>query len=230
MFVFGVIAARGGSKGLPGKNIRLLGGEPLVAWSVEASKAAKSLDRTIVSTDDRSIAEAARRSGGEVPFDRPTELATDTAGMVGVLQHAVAWLEGTGTRPDVVVLLQATSPLRLPSEIDGTVQLILEGADSAQTVTEDRTHPLHRFKLEGGKLKALFVDPDSHDRRQDEGAIYRPNGSVFAMKRELLMNEGKLRGKDHRGLICPFETSVDVDDEWDLLLADLLLKRRTGVL
>lgn len=225
--VLGVIAARGGSKGLPGKNILPLGGLPLIAWSVRAAKEAKSLHHAIVSTDDNTIAEAARQAGAEVPFMRPPELATDAAGMVGVLQHAVRWLEQSEQkRPDVVVLLQATSPLRKASEIDAVVALVLGGAESAQTVAEDRTHPMHRFRLAGDKLEPLFVDPESHAQRQDGEPVFRPTGSVFATRYGVLMEQGRIRGKDHRGVVCPFETSLDIDDAWDFRLAELVLRQR----
>ena len=225
MYVLGVIAARGGSKGLPGKNILPLAGKPLIAWSVLAAKEAKSLGRCVLSTDDNTIAEAARQAGAEVPFMRPPEFATDGAGMVGVLQHAVRWLEQEEkTRPEIVVLLQATSPLREPAEIDGVVDLVKKGADSAQTVALDRTHPMHRFTLAGDRLEPLFVDPESHAQRQDGRPVYRPTGSGFAMRYSVLMEEGRIRGKDHRGFVCPFETSIDVDDVWDFRLAELILK------
>ncbi|MBI5202082.1 MAG: acylneuraminate cytidylyltransferase family protein [Elusimicrobia bacterium] len=226
--VFGVIAARGGSKGLPGKNILPLLGKPLIAWTVRTAKDAKALDRCVVSTDDATIAEAARQAGGEVPFTRPAELATDGAGMVEVLQHAVRWLEASAkTRPEIVVLLQATSPLREPAEIDGVVELVKKGADSAQTVAEDHTHPMHRFSLEGDKLQSLFIDPESHAQRQDGKPVYRPTGSVFAMRYPVLMEQRRIRGKDHRGLVCPFETSIDIDGIWDFRLAELVAAERS---
>lgn len=223
--VLGVIAARGGSKGLPGKNILPLGGLPLIAWSVRAAKSARSLDRVVVSTDDNTIAAAARQAGAEVPFMRPAELATDGADMVGVLQHAVRWLEqAEKKRPDVVVLLQATSPLRTAAEIDAVVGLVRGEAESAQTVAEDQSHPMHRFRLAGDRLEPIFVDPASHAQRQDCEPVYRPTGSVFAMRHGVLMEQGRIRGKDHRGFVCPFETSVDIDGIWDFRLAELILK------
>jgi len=123
MSVVGVILARGGSKRLPGKNIRPLMGKPLIAYSVEAARGAKSLSRTIVSTDDAEIARRAVENGAEVPFLRPTELATDESPVSSALEHAVAWLESQGTTVDTVVLLQATSPLRRSEHIDGAVAL-----------------------------------------------------------------------------------------------------------
>ena len=139
MAVLGVVAARGGSKGFPGKNLAELGGRPLVAWSVLAAKAAGTLTETVVSTDDDAIARAAEAAGGLVPFRRPPELARDESGVVEVLQHAVRWWEAARKdTAELVVLLQASSPLRRPADIDAAVRLALDsGCDSAQTVALD---------------------------------------------------------------------------------------------
>src|SRR5215472_15597962 len=141
-YVFGVIPARGGSKGLPGKNLRVLGSLSLIAHAVASCRESKRLGRFIVSTDSPEIAGAARAAGAEVPFVRPAALATDEAGMVPVLQHAVRWLETTGIRPDLIVTIQPTSPFRVGADIDETIAKIVEtGSDSAQTVTEASYHP-----------------------------------------------------------------------------------------
>ncbi len=229
MYVFGVIVARGGSKGLPGKNIKLLGGLPLIAWSIQASKSSKLLSHTIVSTEDSQIAQIAKQHGGLVPFLRPKELARDDSDLTDVVQHAVQWLEDEKKiKPDVIVLLQATSPLRDPIDIDDTIQLlIVTGADSAQTITEDRHHPLYRYYLDSEKrLSPLLKDIPHTTRRQDAPAIYFPTGSVYVVTYKVLMEENSLRGKDQRGLVRSFETSIDIDDIWDLRLAELILQHR----
>ena len=227
MFVFGVIPARAGSKGLPGKNLKRLAGRPLIAWSVASARKSRLLDRFIVSTEDKAIAAAARRAGGEAPFKRPSELARDDSSIIDVLQHAVRWLESAEKiTPDVVILLQATSPFRSGRDIDETVKLVLDGADSAQTVAEDKAHPWHRFLLEDGRLKQLYRKAKSLSRRQDAPPLYRPTGSVYAVRRALLMREGTLYGKDHRGLVRPFESSVDIDDIWDFRLAEAILREK----
>src|SRR5262245_66458941 len=138
-YVFGVIPARGGSKGLPGKNLRVLGKLSLIGHAVASSRESSRLTRFIVSTDSPELADEARRHGAEVPFQRPAELASDQAGMVPVLQHAVRWLESTGARPDLVVTLQPTSPFRTGDDIDRTVDKALDtSCDSETTVTEAR--------------------------------------------------------------------------------------------
>jgi CMP-N-acetylneuraminic acid synthetase len=227
--VLAVIPARAGSKGLPGKNARPLGGKPMLAWTIEAARGSRALTRAWVSTDDEALAELARAHGGEAPFLRPAELATDTASIFDVLKHAVSEYERREKRAvDVVVLLQPTSPLRGPGPIDEAVRLVLGGADSAQTVALDQTHPRHRFTIEGGRLQPLFPDADAHSRRQDGAAIYRPNGAVYAAKTSVLRETGGLRGRDHRAVVMDFESSVDVDTIWDFRLAELILAARAA--
>jgi len=223
---FGVIPARGGSKGLPGKNLKRLGALSLIGHAVASARESRALTRVIVSTDSQAIAEEARRHGAEVPFLRPAELASDEAGMVPVLQHAVRWLEATGVRPDVVVTLQPTSPFRTGEEIDRAIACVLEtGADSAQTLCEASYHPFFMKTLDGDRTVALFADGKKYVRRQDAPAVYQPSGSVYVTRYHVLMEEGQVLGHDNRGLVMPFEASVNIDTEWDFLLAELLLRQ-----
>ena len=222
MTVFAVIAARAGSKGLPGKNLLPLGGAPLIVWSVAAARRATTLTDCWVSTDGDEIAAAAKAAGGTVPFRRPTELAGDDASIVEVVRHALREYEKGARRADVVVLLQATTPLRTGAHIDAAVQAVLDGADSAQTVALDEHHPLHKFRLENGRLKPVFTD-EKASRRQDAAPIYRPNGGVFAVRAALLRDKASLYGDDHRGIVMDFESSVDIDTIWDFKLAEAIV-------
>lgn len=225
-FVFGVIPARGGSKGLPGKNLKTLGPLSLIGHAIASAREATSLNRFIVSTDDETIAAEARRHGAEVPFVRPAEFATDQAGMVPVLQHAVRWLESTGTRPDVVVTLQPTSPFRAGADIDRTVAALLDtGADSAQTLTEAAYHPFFMSTLDGDRVVPLFPDGHRFVRRQDAPTVYQPSGAVYATRYAVLMDDGKVLGKDNRGIVMGFEASANIDTEWDFLMAEVLLRQ-----
>jgi len=225
-YVFGVIPARGGSKGLPGKNLRVLGKLSLIGHAVASSRESSRLTRFIVSTDSPELADEARRHGAEVPFQRPAELASDQAGMVPVLQHAVRWLESTGARPDLVVTLQPTSPFRTGDDIDRTVAKVLDtGADSAQTVTEAGYHPFFMKTLEGDRTVALFADGHKYVRRQDAPPVYQPSGAVYVTRRDVLMNEGRVLGADNRGIVQGFEAAVNIDTEWDFLLAELILAK-----
>lgn len=226
-YVFGVIPARGGSKGLPGKNLKRLGALSLIGHAVASAREARLLTRFVVSTDSAEIADEARRHGAEAPFLRPAELANDHAGMVPVLQHAVRWLESAaGVRPDFVVTLQPTSPFRTGAEIDRTIGRVIEtGADSAQTLVEASYHPFFMKTLDGDRTIALFADGKKYVRRQDAPAVYQPSGAVYVTRSPVLMEEGQVLGHDNRGIVMPFEASVNIDTEWDFLLAELLLAR-----
>jgi len=225
-YVFGVIPARGGSKGLPGKNLRVLGKLSLIGHAVASARESARLTRFIVSTDSPALADEARRHGAEVPFQRPAELASDQAGMVPVLQHAVRWLETTGARPDLVVTLQPTSPFRTGDDIDRTIAKVIDtGSDSAQTVTEAGYHPFFMKTLEGDRTVALFADGHKYVRRQDAPAVYQPSGAVYVTRRDVLMNEGRVLGADNRGIVQEFEAAVNIDTEWDFLLAELILAK-----
>ena len=225
-YVFGVIPARGGSKGLPGKNLKRLGALSLIGHAVASAREARGLTRFIVSTDSPEIAEEARRHGAEVPFLRPAELANDHAGMVPVLQHAVRWLESAGARPDFVVTLQPTSPFRVGADIDRTIDSVAEtGADSAQTLVEASYHPFFMKTLDGDRTIPLFAEGKKYVRRQDAPAVYQPSGAVYVTRYPVLMNEGQVLGHDNRGIVMSFEASVNIDTEWDFQLAELLLAR-----
>jgi CMP-N,N'-diacetyllegionaminic acid synthase len=224
-YVFGVIPARGGSKGLPGKNLRILGMLSLVGHAVASSRDSSRMTRFIVSTDDPAIADEARRHGAEVPFQRPAELANDEAGMVPVLQHAVRWLESSGVRPDLIVTLQPTSPFRIGADIDLTVAKVIDtGADSAQTLVEASYHPFFMKTLDGDRTTPLFPDGHKYVRRQDAPPVFQPSGAVYVTRYEVLMHQGRVLGQDNRAVVKSFESSVNIDTEWDFLLADLLLR------
>lgn len=225
-FVLGVIPARGGSKGLPGKNLRGLGRLSLVAHAIASARESHGLTRCIVSTDSEDIAAEARRHGADVPFIRPPDLASDQAGMVPVLQHAVRWLEQSAhVRPDLVVTLQPTSPFRVGADIDRTIAKVLEtGADSAQTVTEASYHPFFMKTLDGDRTVALFADGHRYVRRQDAPAVFQPSGAVYVTRYDTLMKHGHVLGVDNRAIVMGFEASANIDTEWDFLLAEVILR------
>ena len=225
-FAFAVIPARGGSKGLPGKNLKALGRLSLLGHAVASAREARRLGRVIVSTDSAAIAEEARRHGAEVPFLRPPDLASDQAGMVPVLQHAVRWLESTGTRPELIVCLQPTSPFRTGREIDETIEKVIEtGADSAQTLVEASYHPFFMKTLDGDRTVPLFEEGHRYVRRQDAPAVYQPSGAVYVTRYRTLMDDDRVLGKDNRGIVMSFEASTNIDTEWDFMLAELLLQQ-----
>lgn len=195
----------------------------MIAWTLLAARASRSLTETLVSTDDDEIAAVAAAHGGLVPFRRPPELATDSAEIVAVLRHAVEWWEAArAVRVSAVVLLQPTSPLRSADDIDAAVDVLFSsGCDSVQTVALDEDHPWHKFLLgSDGRLALLNAEARRYSRRQEAPPLYRPTGSVYAVRRTVLMEGGLLHGADERGVVCPPERSVDVDDEADVALAE----------
>lgn len=221
----GVIPARGGSKGVPGKNIRGLGGRPLIAHTIEAA-ATSRLCRTIVSTDDPEIAAVARSHGADVPFRRPVELATDDARAVPVMQHAVAAAEAMGDDAyDVVVMLQPTTPYRRAADIDEALELLdSTGADSVISVTDVGGHHPARMKfLEAGRLiDPPFAESYENQPRQELRPMYIRNGAIYATRRHVL-DAGGFKGDDCVALVMPEWRSVNIDTESDFLLAEFLL-------
>jgi CMP-N,N'-diacetyllegionaminic acid synthase len=224
----GVIPARGGSKGIAGKNLACLGGRPLIAWTISAARASRCLDRIIVSTDDETIAVIARDWGVEVPGLRPAHLAQDDTLMLPVLQHAVTTVEENGAAVSVVVLLQPTSPLRTSAHIDQAVDLLLSShADTVVSVVEvpHHFHPLSVMTLTGDQL-VPWGDAPTVTRRQDKPRVFGRNGpAVLAMTRATLMDQGTLYGTETRALVMRPEESLDIDTPFDLELAEWLLSR-----
>jgi len=225
--VLGVIPARGGSKGIPHKNLRPVGGRPLLAYTADAALASRRLTRVVVSTDDPAIGEAARSLGLDVPFLRPSELAADETPMLPVLQHALG-ATAEGGRADVVVLLQPTSPLRRAEHIDAAVDLLMtSGADSVVSVVDvpHQFNPVSVMKLEGDRL-VPYADGPLVTRRQDKPRVFARNGPAVLAVRATVLDGSSLYGRDVRPLFMTAEESLDVDTPADLDLLDCLLARR----
>jgi CMP-N-acetylneuraminic acid synthetase len=225
-----VIPARGGSKGIPRKNLAPLAGRPLVAYTIDAARASRSLSRVIVSTDDREIAAVSKSLGAEVPFLRPPRLAADDTPMVDVLLDVLATL-GRDERyePDVVVLLQPTSPFRRAGHIDAAVGLLTSsGADSIVSVVQvpHQFTPSSLMELRGDRLHA-WVDGSASTRRQDKPVLFARNGpAIVVTRRRVLLADRALYGADTRGLVMSREDSFDIDDPFDLEMAELLISSR----
>lgn len=232
MRILGVIPARGGSKGVPGKNIRLLGGKPLLAYTVAAAAGSRRLTRTLVSTDDQTIADVARDAGAEVPFLRPSELAGDSARAVPVIQHAITFAEAEeGQRYDAVVMLQPTTPFRTTEDLDGALELLAtSGSDSVISVVDVAGHHPARMKyLEGDRLlDPPFCETEENQPRQELRPMFLRNGAIYATRREVLMTRGSFKGDDCRAWIMPAERSVNIDTALDFHWAELLLRETKG--
>ncbi len=223
-----IIPARGGSKGVPGKNILPLLGRPLIAYTIEAARKACLIGRVLVSTDDPKIAEVAARSGAEVPFLRPPELARDETPTLPVLQHVLNQLKATeGSEPEIIVLLQPTSPLRRAQDIDEAMALLGEtGADSVVSLCVTEHPPFWMKQLEGDRVLPFLKNAPEYTRRQDMPPVYRLNGAIYVTRRRVLMEENRILGRDTRGLVMDAESSVDIDTPLDLKIAALIMQER----
>jgi CMP-N-acetylneuraminic acid synthetase len=229
MTFIALIPARGGSKGVPRKNLRCVGGQSLVSLAVTSALASRRLGRVIVSTDDPEIADIAQKAGAEVPFLRPARLAQDETPTVAVARHAVEWLESRGTPLDALVILQPTSPLRRAAHIDAAIErFITTGADSVVTVCEAEHNPFWMQRLEGDRLVPLLPSGMAAQRRQDLPPVYRLNGAVYVVRRRLLMDDALIMGPDTRAVVMAQTDSIDIDSDLDLQLAELELKRSSA--
>lgn len=221
MEVIGLVPARGGSKGIPRKNLAPLAGKPLLAWTLEAAAASSALTRVVVSTDWEEAATLAAEHGVEV-LERPRALARDETPMLEVVRHALGELGGC----DVLVLLQPTSPLRRGEHVDAAVRVLLDSdADAVVSVVEvpHTFRPGSLMVLENGRLAALAAEPAV--RRQDKAVVYARNGpAVLALRPERLLDD--LYGGDLRPYVMELRDSIDVDGPHELELAEWLLGRQ----
>lgn len=231
MKILGVIAARGGSKGVPRKNIRALCGKPVIAYSIETANAVKHLfHRVIVSTDDPEIRDISLQYGGDVPFLRPAELASDTAKSIDALKHAVQFIEDADGVPiDWVMLLQAADPLRLPEDIEAAIERAAQGdCDSVISVVQVfAVHPILMKRIENGLIQPFCIEEKEGTRRQD----YKPdafmrNGAIYLSKRDCIMKDNSIWGKNIAPLVMPEDRSVGIDNEIDFLVIEQLMKKR----
>lgn len=224
--ILGIITARGDSKGLPGKNIKSLGGKPLIVYTLEVAKKSKFITDLIVSTDDEKIAEICRGYGVEVPFIRPDELASDTAGHLEVVQHAINFREDQKKITyDYVVILQPTSPFRIIDDIDKTIEKIIEhDAESAFSVCEiePNQHPIKIKKMEGDLILPYCLEEKIGMRRQEFPVAYKRSGAVYVTKCDLPIKDKKLFGNFTVGHIVPKERSIDIDTEYDWALVEYM--------
>jgi CMP-N,N'-diacetyllegionaminic acid synthase len=227
--ILALIPARGGSKGIPGKNLAPLCGKPLLAWTIEAAKGARGIDRVVVSTDSAAIADTACALGAEVPFLRPDELARDDTPGIAPPLHALRWLEEhEGYRPEGLLLLQPTSPLRTVQDIEGAIELWRRmAADSVVSVSPAHHHPYH-MKTVGadGRLAPFMVPERPVIRRQDLPPLFALNGALWLIRSDVLLAREDWYTDRTWGYVMPEERSLDVDTPWDLRLAALILGDR----
>lgn len=224
-----IIPARGGSKGLPGKNLRLLGGLPLIAHSIRFAQLCPEIGQCIITTDDEEIANVAREAGGEVPFLRPPELAEDATPMLPVLQHAIREMEAReGKQYELVILLQPTSPFRLPEDLSRAMEIMEQDHDAVGVVAVSVPAFNPRVvcvEVKGGYLRWAF-DGKTYTRRQEAEPVYRVNGMLYVWRRDHLMPSSfdQLYSAPHRILQVPEERALDIDTLHDFQVGEALLQ------
>lgn len=226
MNVLGIVPARKGSKRLPGKNVRFLGGKPLVAWAIEAAQAARRVSRVAVSSDDERILDLTSEYEAVVPVRRPAELASDASLAITYVRHALDVLERAGDGPfEAVAIVQPSSPLTRAEDIDATIDLLVaSGADTAVSVTKV-PHDVHpaKFKVMQGDRVLPYLEQERGTAAHELPDVYVRNGAVYVTRRRVV-DAGQIIGADCRGYVMPRDRSVDINDEIDLRFAEFLLK------
>ena len=227
--VLGLTLARGGSKSVPRKNIKLLGGLPLISHTIKEALKSNFITRYIVSTDDEEIQKVAIEFGAEAPFLRPAEYSTDAASSVAAMRHAVEWVEKQeGVKYDYVVELMCTNPMKSVEDIDGAVKKLIDtGADSVIAVhrLEDH-HPARIKKIVNDKIVDFCIQEIPESRRQDlKPSAFIRSGSIYALKRDHLMIDGKRYGSGNsRPIVLPEERAINIDTEIDFIFAELMIR------
>ncbi|GED67587.1 hypothetical protein BRE01_12890 [Brevibacillus reuszeri] len=222
--VLAIIPARGGSKGVPRKNLRNLSGKPLIAWTIEAAKKSSYIDRLVVSTDDEEIADVARQWGCEVPFFRPEELAQDNTPGIEPILHAMSVLHGY----DYVMLLQPTSPLRNTGDIDGCIeQCLSQKANACISVTLTDKSPYWMYHLSEEKcIKPVLSSEQPVLRRQDTPDVFVLNGAVYVARSSWLQKTRSFLHEETIGFAMPKERSLDIDSHYDFIVAEAILNEK----
>lgn len=219
-----LIPARGGSKGLPGKNIKRFSSKPLIAWTIEAAKKSKQVSRVIVATDAKDIARVSQKYGAQI-VSLPKNLTTDTSPVSGAVLYALDWLEKQGEVFDLLVMLQPTSPLRDAKNIDQAITTFTKDhGDSLVSVSESDHPPYWMFKIER-HLKPLFSPKYLKTRKQDLPKVYRPNGAIYILSVKSFYRYKKFYIGKVTPYVMPAERSVDIDTLTDFLFAETLFKQ-----
>lgn len=221
-----VIPARGGSKGLPGKNIKELSGKPLIAYTIEQARESKYIDRVIVSTDNDEIAVISKKCGAEVPFMRPAALSGDQVATVEVLLHAINWLEEEEKYDfDILVLLHTTTPLRAVKDIDSCIKL-LQGpkVDNVFSVTEAHRNPYFNMVEEDADGFVRLVKEGCYSTRQSAPKVFDMNASIYVWWKNVLKEKKKIFLKKTKAYVMPKERSIDIDDDLDFRIVEYLFK------
>jgi len=220
-----IIPARSGSQGIPLKNIRTLKGIPLIKHTIKTALDSKLIDDIIVSTDSRKIAEISKKMGTEVPFLRPKKYSKNNTKLIDVVKHALKFFEKKIEEPDMIVILQPTSPIRKPGLIDNAIKLILNSkATSVISVFKVEAHPFISFWYEGKFLKPFKNDFEKHSVRQKRKLLFCPNGAVYVCKTSTIKKYNSLYGPKIKPIIInEKEFNIDIDDIFDLFMAEMTM-------
>jgi len=224
--ILAVIPARGGSKGIPKKNIIKLGGKPLIAWTIEAAKKSKHVNKIVVTTEDEEIKRAGLKYGAEAPFRRPTELATDKIHAVFPILHTIEWLaENEKYHPDIVIMLLPTAPFRGPVDIDNAVDLHLKSRGKTIIgVCESDKQLLHFRYIQDQNLVSLVKTKNLNVQRQDLEKIYYVNGSIYVSDAKRLMKEKTFHTRDAAPYVMDGDRCIDINTFADLERAKFMLR------
>ncbi|PAW77378.1 MAG: acylneuraminate cytidylyltransferase [Verrucomicrobia bacterium Tous-C9LFEB] len=228
--IFAFIFARGGSKGLPGKNVRPLGGIPLIGHSIRTARACSGVQRIIVSTDDNEIARVAREQGAEVPFMRPAELASDTAPEWLAWRHAIESVGGVDAF-DIFLSLPATSPLRSTEDVEKCIDLLEHSdADVVVSMRDAERNPYFNMvkAAPDGKLQLFATPPPGVHRRQDAPPVFDLTTVAYVTRPEFVLKANRIFDGTVRGVVVPWERAVDIDTENDFAIAELLWHKLYG--
>ena len=228
MRILALIPARGGSKRIPGKNIRPLGGNPLIVWSINVAKDIPEICDILVSTDAPEIAEVARNAGALVPWSRPPELATDTASSEDVCLHALKWYENENGKVDGLMVLQPTSPFRSRNSVLRGIELFhTHNYQTVIGVSHAKSHPMWCFQIDRNKMLPFIKGKGLHVRSQDLPPAYVVNGSFYLISSDDLRKLGSFYSNDNDKVPLiidnPYE-SLDIDTEWDWVIAQAVLQ------
>lgn len=226
--VLAVIPARGGSKGIPRKNIKKLCGKPLIAWTIEEGLKSKYIDKLIVSTEDEEIALLSRKYGAEVPFLRPKELSYDDTPGIEPIIHSIKWMEqNAGIEYNYICVLQCTSPFRKSEHIDEALEtLAKKNGECIVSVCESEISPYWMKKIENGILKDFMNNVQFYARRQELPKIYRLNGAIYAGKTSFVLKNKSWYGDNTLPYVMQRHDSLDIDDMLDFKIAELLMEER----
>lgn len=228
--ILGLIPARGGSKGLPGKNVRELNGKPLIAWTIKQALESRHLDRVVVTTDDEAIARVSREEGAEVPFTRPAELATDTATSADVVIHSLDFFRGKGEDFDYIALLEPTSPLRKKGDIDRGIEILLGKSDMDALVSLGGVHLEHPQIVKKVKDGAVvpYADLAAISQRQQADEAYFPYGVIYLAKTDSFRDKMTFYGEKTMPFFIERWQNYEIDDIVDFIVTGSVMKEYLG--